>query len=400
MRVLIVSTKRCWKVGCDPERFGVTGGFAQQVESLAVVFGRLNAILMLARGPAVQGFSVVPNDLVGVSTLPEPLGAGWIRKVALVPWMALNGGPLWREIKIADAIHVPVPGDIGVLAIIAALTRRKPLFVRHCGTWGDRSTLANRFLAWLLPRIAGGRVVVMATGGGPEPPEPCNSAIQWIFATSLSEAEIEGIVPASAWLTGEPLRLVTVGRLTVQKNARACVEALPAIRQEVPESTLRVVGDGPFWADLEAVARRCGVADAVTFTGNLNHEAVIETLCRSHLFLFPTRVAEGFPKAVLEAMACGLPVVASPVSVLPHLLADGCGELLAGTSAEDVAEAVIQLAGDPGRMSAMGRAARGRARGYTLERWRDLIGERLEAAWGRPLNDGARYDGRRAGAAK
>lgn len=385
MRVLIVSTKRCWKVGCDPERFGVTGGFAQQVESLAVVFGRLDAILMLARGPAVQGLSVVPNDLVGVSTLPEPEGAGWTRKVALVPWITLNGGSLWREIKDAGAIHVPVPGDIGVLAIIAALTVSKPLFVRHCGTWGDRSTLANRFLAWLLPRIAGGRVVVMATGGGPEPPEPRNPAIQWIFATSLREAEIESIVPAAAWQPGEPLRLVTVGRLTAQKNARACVEALPAIRQALPGSTLRIVGDGPFGADLEASARRCGVADAVTFTGNLNHEAVIETLCRSHLFLFPTLVAEGFPKAVLEAMACGLPVVASRVSVLPHLLADGCGELLAGTAADDVAETVIRLAGNPAHMAAMGRAARERARAYTLERWRDLIGARLEKAWGRPF---------------
>jgi glycosyltransferase involved in cell wall biosynthesis len=228
----------------------------------------------------------------------------------------------------------------------------------------------------------------MATGGGPEPPEPRNPAIEWIFATSLGEAEIEAIVPAVAWAPGEPLRLVTVGRLTDAKNAAACVEALPRIREALPGTTLEIVGEGPDRAALEQAATRCGVCEAVAFTGNLDHEGVIAALRRSHLFLFPTRVAEGFPKAVLEAMACGLPVLASRVSVLPHLLADGCGELLDGTTAEDVAAAVIRLCREPERMAALGRAARARARGYTLERWRDLIRERLEAAWGRPLREG------------
>jgi glycosyltransferase involved in cell wall biosynthesis len=95
-----------------------------------------------------------------------------------------------------------------------------------------------------------------------------------------------------------------------------------------------------------------------------------------------------------------LPVVASRVSVLPHLLSDGCGSLLDGTNAEDVVEGVMRLCREPERMAAMGRAAREKARGYTLERWRDLIGERLEAAWGRPLKGGARDAGSRAGASR
>lgn len=266
-----------------------------------------------------------------------------------------------------------------------ALAVGKPLFIRHCGTWGDRSTLANRFLAWLLPRIAGGRVVVMATGGGPEPPEPSNPAIEWIFATSLTDAEYRGLVPADPWVPPLPLRLVTVGRVTRGKNALACVEALPGIRRELPDATLTVVGDGAARSELERRVSELGLADVVELTGNLGHDAVMEVLQRSHLFLFPTRVAEGFPKAVLEAMACGLPVVASRVSVLPHLLGEGHGVLLDGTGAADVERAVLELAGAPGRMALIGGRARLRAADYTLERWRDLIGERLERAWGRPL---------------
>jgi glycosyltransferase involved in cell wall biosynthesis len=298
---------------------------------------------------------------------------------------------LTRGIKQSDAIHAVVPGDIGALGLFISVILRKPTFVRHCGTWGDRSTLALRLLSWFLPRVAGGNVVVMATGGGPEPPEPGNPDIEWIFATSFTRAEFESITPAAPWSSDLPLRLVTVGRLSHGKNAISCIQALPAIREAIPGTTLKVVGEGPVREELKRAVSDLGLDEAVELTGNLNHEGVLEVLCESHMFLFPTRVAEGFPKAVLEAMACGLPVVASRVSVLPYLLDEGRGVVLGGTDPSDIAGAVISLARDPGRMAATGRLAREKAGDYTLERWRDLIGARLEAAWGRPLRDEGGY---------
>ncbi len=282
---------------------------------------------------------------------------------------------------------------------MAALALDKPLFARHCGMWTYSDTLAARLTKRLLVARAGGRRVVMATGGGRCSPEPCNPSIQWIFATSLRAQDFEHLPGAVAWTPESPLRLVGVGRLSAGKNFDACIRAVPLIREKGLDARLTLVGEGDRRASLEAVASNVGVGDVVEFAGSLPRDEVFKDLASSHIFVFPS-AAEGFPKAVLEAMACGLPVVASRVSVLPHLLADGCGELLAGTTAEDVAEAVIRLARDPERMAAMGRAARERARGYTLERWRDLIGERLEAAWGRPLKDGARDAGSRAGAAQ
>ncbi len=258
LNLAVVSYKVCWRSG---EGFVSFGGFPQQMSALAQLFTSTNLLILERDPPLPQGAVPILGPDIGVRPSPEPPGDGLVRKLRLIPWAAVHGPRIVGEIKGSDAVHAAVPGDIGVLGLLASLALRKLTFVRHCGTWGDRSTLANRFLAWLLPRVAGGRVVVMATGGGPEPPEPRNPDIQWIFSTSFSQAEYERIVPASRWVAGSPLRLVTVGRLTRGKNALACIEALPAIRAAVPGSTLEIVGDGPFRGELEravAAARSPG----------------------------------------------------------------------------------------------------------------------------------------------
>ncbi len=272
-----------------------------------------------------------------------------------------------------------------MIGMLIALLQRKPLFVRHCGTWGNRTTLADKFLAWLLPRIAGGRNVVLATGGGDHPPEPGNPSIRWIFSTSIGADEMASMPHAEAWQLGTPLRLITVGRLTRGKNARAIVEALPAIRAAHPQVHLDILGEGEEMIFLQKRIAELGLKSRVTLHGNVTHEQVIDRLAKAHLFVFPTQVKEGFPKALLEALAVGLPAVASSVSVIPHLIR-GCGMVLEATGPQDIARAVLKLADRPAEWPAMGRRARQVASEYTLERWRDEIGGHLKAAWG-PLRD-------------
>jgi glycosyltransferase involved in cell wall biosynthesis len=100
------------------------------------------------------------------------------------------------------------------------------------------------------------------------------------------------------------------------------------------------------------------------------------------VFCFPTASSEGFPKVVLEALACGLPVVTTRVSALPELIGTGCGVLLDEVTPAAVAEGVRLCLSDGERYRAMSGAAVRTAREYSLERWRDSIGELLRAAWG------------------
>jgi glycosyltransferase involved in cell wall biosynthesis len=114
---------------------------------------------------------------------------------------------------------------------------------------------------------------------------------------------------------------------------------------------------------------------------------VIRLLQQADIFCYPT-ASEGFPKAVLEALACGLPVVTTRVSVLPKLIGTGCGLLLEHTNPEALAQAVLACLSDAVRYRTMSARAVETASQYSLERWRDTIGDLLRAACG-PLRSDA-----------
>jgi glycosyltransferase involved in cell wall biosynthesis len=113
-------------------------------------------------------------------------------------------------------------------------------------------------------------------------------------------------------------RLVTfVGRLDRQKGLSWLLETAPAWLAKLPDSDLFLVGEGPLRAALEQQCQRLGIADRVCFAGF--RADVPEILARSDLLVLPS-AWEGMPNAVLEAMAAGLPVVATNVEGVDELL--------------------------------------------------------------------------------
>ncbi len=382
MKATFVSHKVCWLSGGQPV---TDGGFPAQVSALSGLFDSSVLVATCDPGPARPGARRFRAANLEYALAPEPPGRGLARKVLLPFWLLEHLGAITRPIRAADITHALVPGDLGVVGALLARLFGRRLFIRHCGTWGHRGTLADRFLAWWLPRLArSGKAIVFATGAGDAPPAPGVPNLHWIFSTALSAGDLERITSASPWEPGTTPRLVCVGRLTRGKNFHAVIEALPVIRQTHPTAVLEILGDGPARTELMELARELGVEEAVNIRGNVDREEVLRTLSTSHVFVFPTRVAEGFPKAVVEALACGVPVLAASVSVIPRLLAEGGGRLLEATDEQAVARGVLALLEAPEHLPAMGSAGRQTASHYTLERWRDEIGRVLEAAWGPP----------------
>ena len=386
MELLIVSHKRCWPSQMSPTGFATDGGFAFQAAALSALFDRTTLLVPVAPAPETEGEIALRGDDLSVKPLTVPRGLGFRRKLNLALWLARNLGTLLGEIRRAGAVHAPIPGDVGTLGMLLAYLLRKPFLVRYCGNWDARRNVSERFWHWFMEATAGGRNVMLATGGRATPPSARNPNVKWIFATSLSEEELRGCYARNVEHRISSPRLILAGRQEPGKGADVVIESLPRIIEHFPGTTLGIVGDGSALGDLKEQAVLRGLSDRVVFHGRVSHERVLALFRQADLFCYPTS-SEGFPKVVIEAMACGLPVVTTPVSVLPRLLAAGGGVLIQKPSAGEVCRAVQDCLANPARYSLMSERAVATAKEYSLESWGAAIGDLLRQSWGRLKSD-------------
>jgi len=382
MRLVVFSYKPCWRSDRSPSGYATDGGFPFQMQALSELFDSTTLVVPCDHRGSREGEVPLVGHRLSIVPLTPPRGRNLRRKIGLPIWLLRNGHILIREALRADAVHTPIPGDIGTLGMMLAWILREPLFVRHCGNWLAPKSVAEHFWKWFMERFAGGRNVMLATGGTPHPPSRRNPNVRWIFATSLTEEELKTSRRLREEPPGADPRLIIVCRQDEEKGTAIVIQSLPIIMNDFPETRLDVIGGGLDLGRFKALAQDLNLGDRVHFHGRVDHRRVIELLHQADLFCYPTRASEGFPKVVLEALACGLPVITTPVSVLPQLIETGCGVLLDEATPEALADAVRLCLSDPERYRSMSARALETAGQYSLERWRDTIGEILEEAWG------------------
>jgi glycosyltransferase involved in cell wall biosynthesis len=167
--------------------------------------------------------------------------------------------------------------------------------------------------------------------------------------------------------------LLFFGRLDVfQKGLDVLVEAFALLRSEHPDLRLRIAGRGKDAAQVERLLARAGVADATELLGPVSDERRLELLASATLMLMPSRF-EGFGLVAAEAMAAGVPLVASDAGSLPEVVAPPAGGVTvpAGDAAA-LARAAAALLADAGARADLSRTARESARRFT---W-DAVAER------------------------
>ena len=163
-------------------------------------------------------------------------------------------------------------------------------------------------------------------------------------------------LPPEARLVG------TVGRLHAAKGHADMVMAIPQIVAQQPLAHFIWIGDGPERVALEAQVEQLEVAGHVHFLGDRND--VPELLAALALFVMPSRW-EGLSIAIMEAMATGLPVVATAVGGTPELVVDGeTGLLVPPQDADSLAQAIRQLLENPALARRMGEAGRQRVQNH------------------------------------
>ncbi len=162
--------------------------------------------------------------------------------------------------------------------------------------------------------------------------------------------------------------IVHLGRLRKYKGIEIVMAAMKSVTERIPSARLVVIGDGPYRKNLEGVADRMGLDHSVSFMGYMEGEEVVKFLNRSHL-LFNASPKEGWGLTIVEANACGLPVVASDSPGLRDSVRHGeTGFLVPYGDSRAFADRAVQLFQDKELWRKMSDGALQRVRELTWER--------------------------------
>ena len=176
-------------------------------------------------------------------------------------------------------------------------------------------------------------------------------------------------VPTVRSAPDQPLKLVYIGRVAREKGLYEALQGLSLARELGVDARLVIGGSGAEEARLRRYAQALGIAARVTFAGAVFGEDKVKLLAGADVMLLPS-YSEGLPYALLEGMAAGIPVIATPVGAIPDVVAQGThGYLVPPRDARAIAEALALLAADRERLSWMSRACRKRVlAAYAIER--------------------------------
>jgi len=307
-------------------------------------------------------------------------------------WHAVAARRLRRSIaaRRPAAIHCGKVLPEGLIALLARAPRRIPVW---CFAHGEEFTLSEtsrelRLLTrFVLARAAtviansqntrnilvdrwglvGDRIIVLTPG---------------VNTTRFAPAEPDPIVRERLGWTGRRV-ILTVGALQKRKGQDMLIRALPSIRRECPDVLYAIAGEGWERNYLEDLALEHGVLDAVRFVGAPDEGELVCLYQQCDLFALPNRQVgwdfEGFGIVLLEAQACGKPVITgSSGGTVETIIPNETGLALACEEPEGLASACARLLSDPVRRAKMG--ARGRAWVEECFDW-TILAQRASAAF-------------------
>jgi glycosyltransferase involved in cell wall biosynthesis len=315
----------------------------------------------------------------------EPI---WLGKIGRGPADALRDLGVLRKLRatIVEGTFDLVHAHLGLSEVMAAMVtpRRVPIVASRRGR--NRGFERNRVLK-LIEGMGHRRVEVLV----------CNSEYlaaltsredRWPPPTPVihNAVDLERFARVPYPGKAEPT-IAVVANLHPYKGHERLVRALSFVRAQLPAARLVVVGEGVGRQGIRSLVAELGLADAVTFVGAVADPAPY--MAAAHVVAL-TSDHEGFPNALLEAMAVGRPVVATNVGGIPELVRDGVDGFLTSADPAEIAARLSEVLGGPSLGDRMGRSAHERAATFTWDRvvretedvYREVLARRGD---GRPI---------------
>jgi glycosyltransferase involved in cell wall biosynthesis len=290
---------------------------------------------------------------------------------------------LKKLMQCYDVVHVHLfPAQLWAVLAASQMNRRTALVTTEHGTSNLRRRWWLRpFDAWMYPHYKQIACNSEATAA---------ELIRWCPSVAPKIRVIANGIPLEVFENAQPaqlgaipkgiMRLIFVGRFEAPKDHATILRALTT----VPDSYLLLIGDGPLRAQLESLARSLGIAERVTFLGR--RPDVPQLLKASDIYIHSTTF-DGFGIAACEAMAAGLPVIASDVPGLAQVVGPA-GVLFPPGDDRALARELQALLSSPKRRQEMCDAGRRRAQCFSIEKTVDGCIEMYQSVLSGERNSG------------
>lgn len=268
-----------------------------------------------------------------------------IRAVArLLPYLL----DLWRVAGNVECMHVMANSGwswqlYAAPAIWIGWIRKVPVVVNYRG--GDAERYFKSSIRWVAPSLNKATALVV----------PSMFLFQVFDLFGYKAKVIPNIIDLERFkfkshliFDNRSLRLVITRNLEQIYGIDTAIHAVAILKPILPDLKLVVAGSGPLHDELKALAESLELSDNVEFAGKLEPEDVAKLYCNADIMLNPTTV-DNMPNSVLEALACGLPVVTTNVGGIPFIVKDNDSALMVEPSnAQVLADAILKLVNDSG----------------------------------------------------
>ena len=193
--------------------------------------------------------------------------------------------------------------------------------------------------------------------------------------------DVERLTPRIKLSAKGPLRILCVARFEEVKGHAYLVEACRILKERGLRFECGLIGDGPLMPQIENQIKQSGLSDEVLLQGAQPYDEVIEQFSQADVVVLATAPTangkhEGVPNVLKEAMACGVPVIATASGGIPELVDESCGILVCPRDAAAIADALQLLCGKPELRRRMGLAGREKiVREFNLNRSTEMRAE-------------------------
>ncbi len=320
-----------------------------------------NQTLQLAGLLRAAGHTV---DVIQVNAPYRPAWAEKLKGVRALFRMLPYLTHLWRAARQVDLFHVMANSGwswhlFAAPAIWIGRLRGCPVVINYRG--GEADAFLDQSRALIGASLKRASAVAVPSG-----------FLEAVFARhGFDTVVVPNIINLERFSAVPPAPAGSAPRVLIARNLEPIYDNATALRafallmMQYPAATLVVAGSGPLRAELETLAAQLGVAAAVTFTGRVDNAGMAALYQGADMMLNPSLV-DNMPNSVLEALACGVPVVSTNVGGVPYVVQDGQTALLvAPADPPAMAAAMLRLCAEAGLAQRLREAGLQHVQQYT-----------------------------------